>query len=127
MLEKILISYLHKGKGALSEYTFKNLKTKLLEAFHKAFNNFLETFWDSIREEVKEQVIATCDFVQNHLKHPDIQSKKNEIVKYVMEKIKFPLILKPFKGVIENGIKQEVENLVDNAIEQIKNSVKNSI
>ena len=42
MLEKILISYLNKGKEALSEYTFKNLKTKLLEALHKAFTDFLQ-------------------------------------------------------------------------------------
>ena len=88
---------------------FKNLIAKLIDKFSP-----------KIKEEINEFASEAIGKLKIKVENYDYEVKLNALVEYVMSKIKLPLVLKPFKGVVRNVIKDVAEGLIEDIKERIE-------
>ena len=86
----------------------------------KFFKKLIEKFAPKVKEEINELATKAINMLKFRVGNYDHTEKLNIVVDFVMSKIKLPLWLKPFKGVIKKVIRETVEGLIEEAKEKIE-------
>ena len=88
-------------------------------------NNFLkkliEKFAPKVKEEINERAQKAVGMLKFKVGNYDHTEKLNIVVDFVMSKVKLPLWLKPFKGVVRNVIKETAEGFIEELKEKVEN------
>ena len=92
---------------------FEKLKTPLLEGLKKAWESFLKTLWDYIKEEVINSAKKSLELLSELVKSEKGQANKEFIVDIIIQKISLPLVLRPFKGLIRKFLSSKIEETVE--------------
>ena len=90
----------------------ENLLPRAKEAFKKAIKAFLETFWSYIKDEVILSARRSLKIIEALIQSPEIKESKEAIINLIMLKIKLPLILKPFKGLVRSMISNKIDEVL---------------
>ena len=94
------------------------LKDKLLEGLKVAGQAFIETLWEFLRDDVILSARKSLELLKELVKSDAGQIKKAFIVDIIMQKIKLPLVFKPFKGLIRKMLADKIEETVIDLIEK---------
>lgn len=94
------------------EEVFTELKSKLLEGFKEAWKAFIDTLWEFLKEDVILSARKSLKIIENYLNSTDGQGKKQYIIDLIMEKIKLPLVLKPFKFIIRKMVQDKIDTII---------------
>ena len=94
------------------EEVFEELKVKLLEGLKEAWKAFIDTLWEFLKEDVILSARKSLKIIENYLNSTDGQDKKQYIIDLIMEKIKLPLVLKPFKFIIRKMVQDKIDTII---------------
>lgn len=86
----------------------------------KFIKKLIEKFAPKVKEEINERAQKAVGMLKFKVGNYDHTEKLNIVVDFVMSKVKLPLWLKPFKGVIKKIIQETAEGF----IEEIKDKVE---
>lgn len=90
------------------------------EAFKKGLEAFKETVWAEVKDEVHLHIKAAMDHVETYVHSAEAMEKEEAVLNTLLERIKLPLIARPFKKLIKNMIRERVNALIDQAIVEAK-------
>ena len=102
----------------VKEYFQSSLKGKLQEAIRKASEAFFRILWDNLKEEVTRVTTEVIKNANDYLRSEGVLAKKEELINKVIKNVKFPLILRPFKGLIKKKILNKVDEVVSNILQK---------
>lgn len=98
---------------------FKHLgREKVKDAFKKASEAFKEVLWKEIKVVVYEQALLALEAARDYCNQEQVKLKKEELISQVFEKIKLPLLLRPFKKLLKGYINQKVEEIISSALQR---------
>jgi hypothetical protein len=88
------------------------LQDKVREGLKLAFEAFYKTLWDFIKEDVLKAMHDSLKAIEAIVNSKKGQDKKEEIVNLIMTKIKLPIVLRPFKGLVKKAILKKIDELL---------------
>lgn len=88
--------------------------------FKKLIDKLIEKFLPKIKAEIIELATEAIAKLKIKTGNYEYDVKINALVEYVMSKINLPLVLKPFKGVIRNIIKEVAENIIEDVKDRVE-------
>jgi len=119
MNKKVLIEIFKNTWFYLLAYAKTFLLPKVKEAFQKGKEQFIQTLWNSIKDEATEQVQTATEFVLRFFDSPSFKQKEEEILDVVFKNIKLPFILKPLKPLLRRMLKEKFEKLIKENIKKL--------
>lgn len=87
---------------------------------NKIFKKLIEKFAPKVKEEIHEFAQKAVSILKFRVGNYDHTEKLNIVVDYVISKVKLPLWLKPFKGVIKKIIRETAEGLIKEVKEKVE-------
>ncbi len=93
---------------------------KIFKKTFKVLGNLLAKVKPDLKEEINQSSKEAIEKLKIKVENYDYSVKLNAAVEFVISKIKLPLWLKPFKGVIKNVIKENAEELIEKAKDKIE-------
>ena len=88
------------------------LQDKVREGLKLAFEAFYKTLWDFIKEDVLKAMYDSLKAIEAIVNSKKGQDKKEEIVDLIITKVKLPIVLKPFKGLVKKVILKKIDKLL---------------
>lgn len=85
----------------------------------KIIKTLIERFAPIVREKIEEYAQEAIKQLRVHAENYNYAQQIDKAVDFIMGKLKLPLWLKPFKGVIKKIIKDTLTNLVEEGKENI--------
>lgn len=99
-------------------------KAELLDlcksAFKKGMNAFKEAVWAELKDDVNASIKAAIGHVEVYFHSTEARVKEEAILDTLLEWIKLPLLVRPFKKLIKNIIRDKVNALVEKTIADAK-------
>lgn len=88
--------------------------------FKKLIKKLIEKFAPKVKAEINDFAAEAIQKLKIKASNYDYEVKVNALVEYVMAKVKLPLVLKPFKGVVRNVIKEVAENIIEDVKDRVE-------
>lgn len=105
------------------ECTRKVLKIVGLWLLGKLKDLWLENLKDYLKEQLEQLAKDAIDEISKLRDSVEYELKREEIYKTIFDKIKLPFFLRPFRSILRNMLKEEVEKRVTGALEALKKSI----
>ena len=87
----------------------------------KFIENLIRKFAPKVKEEIKELATEGVEKLKDKIADYDYSEKLEAVAEVVVNKIKLPLWLKPFRKVIKKVIIDTVEGLIEEGKEKLHN------
>ena len=88
--------------------------------FKKLVKKLIEKFAPKVKTEVNEFTAEAIEKLKIKVENYDYEMKLEMLIEYVMSKVKLPLVLKPFKGVVRNVIKDVAIGLIEDIKDRVE-------
>ena len=98
--------------------TLKELKEKALKALKQAGEEFIKRLWELLKNDIIARAKQSLTLLKELVKSEEGQAKKAFIVDIIMDRVKLPIVLKPFKGIIRRILADKIEEAVIGLIEK---------
>lgn len=95
---------------------WNELKEKLVKGIKATCKEFLAILWDFVKDDVILSARKSLGIISTYLTSTEGLDKKEKIADLIMSKIKLPLPLKPFKGLIRKLIIKKIDEIVHDLI-----------
>ena len=112
----LFLTYL---KEALKLYWFyikRNTSEKLKEALLKALEAFKNTLWNEVKDTVYSQTLSALQAAEAYYKTEQVKIKEKELISQIVDSLKLPLVLRPFKGLMKSLIIKKIEEIIQEAL-----------
>lgn len=76
-----------------------------------------------IKIAIREEAIKAIDFAENYVLG-DGATKKEVAIDYIMSKIKLPLFVRPFKGLIKSIFSDFIDNVIEDVLTKVKQKIQ---
>lgn len=86
----------------------------------KLVKTLIEKFAPKVKEEINEFAAEAIEKLKIKVGNYDYEVKLNALIEYVMSKVNLPLVLKPFKGVVRNVVKDVAEGLIEDVKDRVE-------
>ena len=93
---------------------------KIIEQIKKIAESLIKKFAPKVKEEAKEFAAEALEKLKDKVENFDYSDELEAVIDFVMDRIKLPLWLKPFKGVVRNVITETVEALIEELKDRIE-------
>ena len=107
----------------LLECTKKILQTVGLWLLGKLKDLWVEKLKGYLKEQLEQLAKDAIDEISKLRDTVEYELKREEIYTNIFNNIKLPFFLKPFRGILRNMLKEEVEKRVTGALEALKKSI----
>lgn len=104
----------------IKTYLNTYLLYKIKETFNKTKNYFLNSLIETIKEDVKLFLPNAVIKIEEFLSSETYEIKEKALIEYLYNKINLPIILKPFKFLLKNFIKEKIKELVSASLVKLK-------
>ena len=119
MSKKVILDFLKKYGLILITYFKSKLWEKVKKEFKKSYDQFKESLWNSIKEDIKAQLKSTIAFIEEVLNSAEYKTKEEAIINTLMQNVKLPFFLKPFRGAIKKVLHNKIKKLVEKNLKKI--------
>ncbi len=109
-------SYFKKALTYCLSYLKENIGTKFKSALHNAAKAFKEVLWNELKTDVYNQAILALQAAEAYYKTEQVKIKKEKLIIHILDKVKLPFFLKPFKGLLKNLIISKIEEIFNEGI-----------
>ncbi len=96
------------------------LKGKIKDIALKVIEEVKKHIWEIIKKEITEAIIETTAVIKAYLNSNEGKSRREEIVNIIFEKVKLPVLLKPFKGLIKKKFADKIDELIVEFIRKVE-------
>lgn len=110
--------YLQKILSFLTEYWKKYLWEKVHVALLKSLETFKDALWDEVKDSVREQAKVALENARAYYNQEQVKVKKEQLISQIVDKVKLPLLLKPFRKLIKNYINTKVEKVILDSLQK---------
>ena len=86
----------------------------------KIVKALIEKFAPKVKAEINEFAAEAIEKLKIKVGNYDYEVKLNALIEYVMSKVNLPLVLKPFKGVVRNVVKDVAEGLIEDVKDRVE-------
>ena len=86
----------------------------------KLINKLILNLAPKVKAEINEFAAEAIEKLRIKAGNYDYEVKLNVLIEYVMSKVKLPLVLKPFKGVVRNVVKDVAEGLIEDIKDRVE-------
>lgn len=107
----------------LGAYMKEFIIPKVKEAFDKSKAVFVEALWDSMKDDLHEQVKSAVEYIERFFNTPEYEIKEKAILDIVFNNIELPLLAKPFKPIIRNMLKSKIREVIKSTIKKLNQQV----
>ena len=107
----------------LGAYMKEFIIPKVKEAFDKSKAVFVEALWDSMKDDLHEQVKSAVEYIERFFNTPEYEIKEKAILDIVFNNIELPLLAKPFKPIIRNMLKNKIREVIKSTIKKLNQQV----
>ena len=111
----LYINYLKEAFKLCLSYIKEDTWNKIKAAAIKALIAFKDVLWNELKDTVHEQALLALKAAENYYNAEQVKIKKNELISQVVESLKLPLIIKPFRGLMKSYISKKVEDIFQEA------------
>ena len=87
------------------------LKDKCKEILAEVIKEIKEHIWEIIKKEITEAIQETISIIKAYLDSNEGKAKKEAIATIIFEKVKLPVLLRPFKGLIKKKFSDKIDEL----------------
>lgn len=119
MDKKIFIDFIKKYGMTFLLYFKDKFGPQIKEGFKKAWQAFVNTLWDSVKDDFKAEVNSTVQFIEYYFNTPDYKEKEEAIINVLMKNVQLPLVLRPFKGLLKNIFRNKLRKLIEKTIKKL--------
>ena len=105
------------------ECTKKVLNIVGLWLLGKLKDLWLENLKNYLKEQLEQLAKDAIDEISKLRDSVEYELKREEIYKTILNKVNLPFFLEPFRGILRNMLKEEVEKRVTGALEALKKSI----
>lgn len=74
---------------------------------------------DKVHAQVEELIRQGVNMANIFYKSKDYEFKRNYVIKFVTDKIKLPIALKPFKWVITKVMRESIDNEIEKLLDKL--------
>jgi len=96
------------------------LKDKIKNIALKVVDEIKEHLWEIIKKEISEAIVETTAIIKAYLSSNEGKSRREEIITIIFEKVKLPVLLKPFKGLIKREFSNKIDELIVEFIRKVE-------
>lgn len=107
------------GWHYVSAYFLHYLFPVIKEAFIKTKNYFIETLWDTVKDELTSQVKGTILFIEQFITTPTYQEKEKAVIDTLFKNVSLPLALKPFRPLLKKILREKLQKLVSKHLKKL--------
>ena len=100
-------------------YVTHFLVPTIKEAALKAKDNFIETIWESVKEDFTENAKSAVAFVERFFESASYKEKEEEVMDILFKNINLPLLLKPFKPLLRKMLRDKVHALINKYLKKL--------
>lgn len=120
MNKKIIMDFIKKYGMAFLLYCKEKFGPQIKESFKKAWQSFVDTLWDSVKDDFKAEITSTVQFIEHFFGTPDYKEKEEAIIDVLMKNVELPLVLRPFKGLLKSILRNKIRKLIEKTIKKLK-------
>ena len=103
----------------LLSYVTHFLVPAIKEAALQAKNNFIETLWESVKEDFSENAKSAVSFVERFFESATYKEKEEEVMDILFKNVNLPLLLKPFKPLLKKILHDKVHALISSYLKKL--------
>lgn len=100
-------------------YAFPRLK----EAFMEHKDQFINNIWESLKDDIKQELKKAIAHIHKYLESPSYEEKEKFLINFVCQKIKLPFILKPLRPVLKNILKGKLKALINENLNKLDQKI----
>ena len=100
-------------------YAFPRIKEAVLE--HK--DEFIHKIWETLKDDVKQELKKAITYVQNYLDSPSYEEKEKFIIEIICKNIKLPLMLKPLRPFLKTILKGKLKALISENLKKLDQKI----
>lgn len=100
------------------EYVKDFVLIKIKPVFLEALKSFKDNLWKELKEIIHDQIVELLKFAEESYSSQNIKIKKDKLIEDIINKIKLPLIFKPFKKLLHSYISKKVEEVIQELFEK---------
>lgn len=89
------------------------------DALVKTKDYFIETLWDSLKDEFEAMAKSAVDYVEYFYNSPSYKEKEEAAINTLFQNVDFPLILKPFKPLLKKILRNKVRKLIEKYLKKL--------
>ena len=105
----------------------ENLQQKVREGLKLAAHAFFATLWDFLKEDIILSARKSLKRIEQIAHSEKGEKAKKKIVDLIMTKIKLPIVIKPFKGIVKKVVENKIEEIIDTILEKGDNALNNKL
>lgn len=90
----------------------ENLQEKVREGLKLAVKAFFDTLWNYIKKDAILSARKSLKKIEETVNSNNGTEAKKKIIELIMSKIKLPIVLRPFKGLIKNAIGKKIDEIL---------------
>lgn len=121
MEKQLIINFFKKYGALIGLYIKDKFSNKIIEAFKESQKYFIRLLWNSVKNDIKEQVENTCKFMYLYLEGSEMDEKVDKILENCLKNLSLPLLLKPFKPLIKKVIKEQLKEFIRKTLLDLQN------
>lgn len=118
MDKKILITIAKQAWGYIISYFTQYLLPIIKDAFDQTKEYFINTLWDSLKDQFLERAESAVLFVETYFNSCEYKEKEEEVMSLLFKNLDLPLPLKPFKPLIKKLLKKKVRKLISDFLKK---------
>lgn len=111
----LYLNYLKEATKLCFSYIKEDTWDKLKAALLKALEAFIKVLWNEIKDTVREQALLALQAAKTYYEAEQVKIRKSELISQVVDSLKLPIIVKPFKGLLKSYINKQVEKIFQEA------------
>lgn len=100
-------------------YITEFIVPKIKEAFIQSKEHFISYLWNSIKEDVKNQLQNVLKDVEIYFSSADYEMKEKIAIDFLFNRIKLPITFKLFKPILKKLFRNKIHNLIKEGITSI--------
>lgn len=119
MNKKAFLEFIKKYGLIAVTYLKNEFGESVKEAFRLSWKFFVDTLWNSIKDEVNSKLKSTVKFIEFYFNSTDYEEKEKAVIDTLMKNISLPLPLKPFRGVLKKILKNKLKKVVSKSLKKL--------
>ena len=124
MNKEILKKTLIQAWYFLVAYLKSYLVPSVIEAAQKTKEYFITTLWDTVKEDIYNNIHASIAYVEEFLESSTYEVKEKAVIDNLFQKIKLPLVARPFKPLMKKMLKGKLKELIHKKLQTLEEKLE---
>ena len=118
-LKEMLLEALFFCIAYFTDFLFPKIK----ETFFQYKDQFLESLWDKIKEDVQSQIKEAVKHVEEYFQSADYEVREKAAIDFIFQKVQLPLLLRPAKPLLKKMLKDKLRKVIAENLKKLDQKI----